>query len=146
MHEAHTPPRFRRATLCLDVPPVPLLLVEPRLANRRNVLYVPTALNRDGPVRGTSIKRTRGNILFGNFWQMASGGRGTSSAEQIFGLTSLWPQRPLQQKTMFAYWAASPAQGAALGYCGIWHVQAHAFSASTCSHSRRRHGYVRGAI
>ena len=77
---------------------------------------------------------------------MASGGRGTSSAEQIFGLTSLWPQRPLEQKMIFAYWAASPAQGEALGYCGIWHVQAHAFSASTCSHSRRRHGYVRDAI
>ena len=36
--------------------------------------------------------------------------------------------------------------GEALGYCGIWHVEAHAFSASTCSHSRRRHGYVREAI
>ena len=50
------------------------------------------------------------------------------------------PQRPLQQKTIFAYWAASPAQGAALGYCGICfarHVQAHALSASTRSHSRR---------
>ena len=48
-----------------------------------------------------------------------SGGRGSSSAEQIFGLTSLWPQRPLQQKTILAYWAASPARGAALGYHGI---------------------------
>ena len=28
-------------------------------------------------------------------------------------------QRPLQQKTIFAYWAASPVQGASLGYCGI---------------------------
>ena len=35
----------------------------------------------------------RGNILFGNFWQMASGGRGTSSAKQVFGLTSLWERR-----------------------------------------------------
>ena len=93
MHEAHTPPRFRRAKLCLDVPLVPLLLVEPRLANRCNVLYVPTALNQDGAVREASITRPRGNILFGNFWQMASGGRGTSLAEQMFGLTSLWERR-----------------------------------------------------
>ena len=46
MHEAHTPPRFRRAKLCLDVLLVPLLLVEPRLANYCLALYVPTALRQ----------------------------------------------------------------------------------------------------
>ena len=41
-----TPPRFRRAKLCLDVLLVPLLLVEPRLANYCLALYVPTALRQ----------------------------------------------------------------------------------------------------
>ena len=57
MRQAHTRPRFRRATLYLDVLPVPRLLVGRRLANRRLLPYVPTASNRDGLVRRGSIKR-----------------------------------------------------------------------------------------